>query len=179
MLSRCFITNHVNHSSRRLRGRTVILFSNAKSFVLPKFTANLSQCHERRECAQTRSGRPSVITLDLKGTVDGHFRENSLVTIDELHEVFPHISRPTPYATVTVKLRYGKICSRWAPRVITDGHKQKLKKQLRRLNGVATDFYDEGVIKLVQRLAKFRNSNWDFLHKHCILYLVVTLQLFG
>jgi hypothetical protein len=33
------------------------------------------------------------------------------------------------------------------------------------LNGVAADFYDEGIIKLVQLLDKFPNRNEDYVEK--------------
>jgi hypothetical protein len=43
-----------------------------------------------------------------------------------------HISPFVLYETVTVEIRYRKICARWIPRMLTDEHKQKkVKKQLR------------------------------------------------
>jgi hypothetical protein len=38
---------------------------------------------------EARSGRPSDIAGDLKYKIDAQVRENSRLTTDELHEVFP------------------------------------------------------------------------------------------
>jgi hypothetical protein len=40
------------------------------------------------------------------------------------------------------------------------------------LNGLAANFYDDGIVKLEQDLDKCVNSNGD----HVLLYLVVTLN---
>jgi hypothetical protein len=42
---------------------------------------------------ETRSGRPSDIAGDLKYKVDAHVHENSRLTTDELHKVFPYVLR--------------------------------------------------------------------------------------
>jgi hypothetical protein len=39
------------------------------------------------------SGRPSLITEDLKNQTDEHIRQDRRSTLDELHEKFPQISR--------------------------------------------------------------------------------------
>jgi hypothetical protein len=49
-----------------------------------------------------RYGCPSVIAEDLNKSADVHVHENGRITIDELHEVFPHVSQSVPYETVTV-----------------------------------------------------------------------------
>jgi hypothetical protein len=41
---------------------------------------------------EARSGRPSIITEDLKDKVGVHIRKNRRFTIDELHEVSPNVS---------------------------------------------------------------------------------------
>jgi hypothetical protein len=46
------------------------------------------------------------------------------------------------------------------------------------LNGLAANFYVEGIVKLVQSFDKCLNRNWDYVDKHT-LYLVVILQLLG
>jgi hypothetical protein len=56
--------------------------------------------------SEMQSGHPSVITRDLKDRVDAHVRENWRFTIDELHEVFPYVSRSVLYEIITVELRY-------------------------------------------------------------------------
>jgi oligoribonuclease (3'-5' exoribonuclease) len=88
----------------------------------------------------------------LKDRIDAHVCENRLFSIDERHEVFPYVSQTVLYELVTVQLRYRKICARWVPRMLTDEHKQ--------LNGLAADFYDEGIVKLVQHL-----DNVDYIEK--------------
>jgi hypothetical protein len=47
------------------------------------------------------------------------------------------------------------------------------------LNGLAVDVYDEGIVKLVQRLDKCLNCNGDYIENKYILYLERTLKLFG
>jgi hypothetical protein len=74
---------------------------------------------------KARSGLPSVITEDLKDREGVHVRGNRRFVIDELHEVFPYVSRSGLYETVTVQLQYRKICTRWVSRMPTDEHKQK------------------------------------------------------
>jgi hypothetical protein len=47
---------------------------------------------EGQLCKMKRSGRPSVITKDMKDRVNAHVRENKGFIIDELCEVFPYVS---------------------------------------------------------------------------------------
>jgi hypothetical protein len=42
---------------------------------------------------EEKSGRPSLITEDLKKRTDQHIRTNRRFTLDEIHEKFPQISR--------------------------------------------------------------------------------------
>jgi hypothetical protein len=42
---------------------------------------------------EERSGRPSLITEDLKNRIDQHIRTNRRFTLDGIHEKFPQISR--------------------------------------------------------------------------------------
>jgi hypothetical protein len=60
---------------------------------------------------EVQSGRPPVITEDLKDKVDAHVRENRRFTTDELHEVFPYVSRTVLYESVTVQLQYRKMAN--------------------------------------------------------------------
>jgi hypothetical protein len=53
---------------------------------------------------EARSGCQSVITKDLKDRIDAYIRENRRFIIDELHEVFPYVSRSFLYEIVTVQL---------------------------------------------------------------------------
>jgi hypothetical protein len=69
---------------------------------------------------EARSGRPSVIIVDLKEKIHAHVCENTRSNIDEPHEFFQYVSRSVLYEAVIVKLRYRKTCSMWVPRIFTD-----------------------------------------------------------
>lgn len=64
---------------------------------------------------------------DLKAKVDNHFKDNKrfTITVDELIDNFPMISRSLSHEILTKYLGYRKICARWVPRLLTDYHKQK------------------------------------------------------
>ena len=64
-----------------------------------------------------RSGRPSVITDELKQKVNLIIRENRRFTISEVYEQCPEVSRALVYQIVTKHLQYRKICARWVPRM--------------------------------------------------------------
>lgn len=72
---------------------------------------------------EERSGRPSLITDDLKKRVDDFIRKDRRVKLSELSKQFPEISRSLLYEIVTDHLNYRKICSRWVPKMLTDQHK--------------------------------------------------------
>jgi hypothetical protein len=76
-------------------------------------------------CTVKQSRHLFVITDDFEDRVDAKICENRLFTVDERREVFPHVSQSVLYKTATVQLQYRKICARWAPRMLTDEHKQK------------------------------------------------------
>jgi len=40
---------------------------------------------------------------------------------------FPQISRRLLHEIVTEKLRYNKVCARWVPKLLTEGHKKQPK----------------------------------------------------
>jgi hypothetical protein len=60
--------------------------------------------YERGDHALFYFGRPSLITEDVKDSVDAHIRENMRFTVDELHEILPYISCSVFYESVTVTL---------------------------------------------------------------------------
>lgn len=72
-----------------------------------------------------RSGRPSVITDQLLSSVNEFVRNDRRVTIDEISEHFPNVSRTIIHELVKHHLHYAKICARWVPRMLTDEHKNK------------------------------------------------------
>jgi len=59
-----------------------------------------------------RSGRPSVITDELKQKVKRIIRENRHFTISEVYEKCPEVSRTVVYEIVTEHLQYRKIARR-------------------------------------------------------------------
>jgi hypothetical protein len=99
---------------------------------------------------EAQSGRPSVITKDLKDRVAAHTCEKRLFTIDKLHDVFPYVSRSLLYKIVTVlspKLKK-LLGSKW---MTIDEVKETVMDSL---NGLVANFYEEGIVKLVQHLDK-------------------------
>ena len=62
------------------------------------------------------SRRPSVITDALKQKVNRIIRENRHVTISEMYEQCPEVSRTVVYEIVTEHLQYRKICVCWVAR---------------------------------------------------------------
>jgi hypothetical protein len=61
---------------------------------------------------EERSGHPSLITEDLKKQVDKKIRQDRRLTLDELHEKFPQISRSRLHKILSKHLGYKKICAR-------------------------------------------------------------------
>lgn len=72
-----------------------------------------------------RSGRPSLVTDELKAKVEDKIQENRRFTLSTLHESFPQISRSLLHEIVTEHLGYKKMCARWVPKNLTDVHKTK------------------------------------------------------
>jgi hypothetical protein len=71
---------------------------------------------------ETRFGRSSVITEDLKSRVDAYVHENRRFTIDELHEVFLYVSQLREcHSSAPIQ----NICARWVQIMSTDEHKQE------------------------------------------------------
>lgn len=74
---------------------------------------------------EERSGRPSVVSEELVQQVDEKIRSDRRVTLDSLHEMFPHISRTVMGEIVSEKLDYRKLCARWVPKMLTPEHRQR------------------------------------------------------
>ena len=89
---------------------------------------------------ETRPGRPSLITEALKTAVNNRILQDRRVTLDELHIVFPDISRSLLGEIVSQHLGYNKICARWVPRQLRDQHKtQRMGAALTFLTRYHTD----------------------------------------
>ncbi|KAJ4425552.1 hypothetical protein ANN_27747, partial [Periplaneta americana] len=89
---------------------------------------------------ETRPGRPSLITEDLKTKVNNRILQDRRTSLDELHIAFPDISRSLLGETVLQHLGYHKICARWVPRQLSDQHKtQRMASALTFLMRYHTD----------------------------------------
>jgi hypothetical protein len=64
---------------------------------------------------EERSGHPSLITEDLKKQIDEQIRRDRRLTLDELHEKFPQISRSLLHEILSKHLGYKKICTKLVP----------------------------------------------------------------
>ena len=60
---------------------------------------------------EQRSGRPSVISDELLQRTEKAIRANRRLTIRELHDMIPEVSRASLHEALTIKLRYRKLCS--------------------------------------------------------------------
>lgn len=70
-------------------------------------------------------GRKSVVSDDLVQRVGRMVKENRRFTITALSTEFPEVSRSVLYSIVTERLGYKKLCARWVPKMLTDGHKTR------------------------------------------------------
>jgi len=71
------------------------------------------------------SGRPTLISGDLLQETEGEIRANRRLTIRELHQNIPEVSKTAIHEDVTEKLGYRKLCARWVPKMLTGDHKTK------------------------------------------------------
>jgi hypothetical protein len=103
---------------------SLIRFLNAKNICPDKIHRQLAKVYgegvmnERNVCKwchlfneertdahnEAQSRHLSGITEDLKDGVDNHVHENRHLTIDELNEIFPYVSRSVLHETVIVQL---------------------------------------------------------------------------
>jgi histone-lysine N-methyltransferase SETMAR len=74
---------------------------------------------------EERSGRPSLITEDLKKQIDEQIRQERRSTLDKLHEKFLQISRSLRHEILSKHLGYRNICARWVPRMLADDHRKE------------------------------------------------------
>jgi hypothetical protein len=73
---------------------------------------------------EERSGRPSIVSENLKQRVDRVIQQDRRFTLDSLQNCFLQISRSLLHEVVTDHLGYRKICARWVPKKLTDQHKE-------------------------------------------------------
>lgn len=73
---------------------------------------------------EQKSGRPSLISDDLLHKIEENIRKDRRLTIRELCEFIPEVSKTLIHEIVTKKLGYKKLCARWVPKMLTDDHKK-------------------------------------------------------
>ncbi|KAJ4445317.1 hypothetical protein ANN_07122 [Periplaneta americana] len=89
---------------------------------------------------ETRPGRPSLITEDLKTKVNDRILQDRRTSLDKLHIAFPDISRSLLGEIVSQHLGYHKIYAPWVPRQLSDQHKtQRMASALTFLMRYHTD----------------------------------------
>ena len=64
-----------------------------------------------------------VMDNDLVRKVNERVRDDRHFTISDLSLHFPQISKTQLYEIVSSHLSYRKVCARWVPKVLTEGHK--------------------------------------------------------
>ena len=74
---------------------------------------------------EARSGRPSLVNVDLARKVKERVRDDRRFTISDPSLHFPHISTTLLYGSVSRHLGYRKVCARWVPKMLTDEHKEQ------------------------------------------------------
>ncbi|KAJ4433160.1 hypothetical protein ANN_15417, partial [Periplaneta americana] len=119
---------------KEVYGDTVMNERNVKKWC-KMFNNGRTNVHD-----ETRPGRPSLITEDLKTKVNDRILQDRRTSLDELHIAFPDISRSLLGETVLQHLGYHKICARWVPRQLSDQHKtQRMASALTFLMRYHTD----------------------------------------
>jgi iron-sulfur cluster repair protein YtfE (RIC family) len=71
------------------------------------FNAGRTDVHDEQ-----RTGRPSLINADLVQKVEENIHADRRVTINELHEMIPEVSKSLDHEIVKEKLDYCKLCAR-------------------------------------------------------------------
>ncbi|KAJ4436350.1 hypothetical protein ANN_18981 [Periplaneta americana] len=156
----CFKMNDVINNPTDCEVRSVIRFLNARHLKPAEIYRQLKEVYGdtvmnernvRKWCKmfnngrtnvhnETRPGRPSLITEDLKTKVNDRILQDRRTSLDELHIAFPDISRSLLGEIVSQHLGYHKICARWVPRQLSDQHKtQRMASALTFLMRYHTD----------------------------------------
>ncbi|GFY12544.1 histone-lysine N-methyltransferase SETMAR [Trichonephila clavipes] len=123
-------------------GQNVMSDSMVRRWVR-QFNEGRSEVHD-----EERSGRPFLNTEELVHAIDEKIKENRKFTISALAMEFPQISRSLMHEIVTHKLKFHKLCARWAPKILTESHKTKRM-------GCALEFltrYHEGGVDFLSQI---------------------------
>lgn len=73
---------------------------------------------------EQRSGRPSVSDETI-AKVEAEMLKDRRVTVRELCEMIPDVSKTTIHKILTDDLGYAKVCARWVPKMLTEDHKRQ------------------------------------------------------
>jgi predicted aldo/keto reductase-like oxidoreductase len=84
-----------------------------------EFNAGRKGVHDEK-----RTGSPSLINADLIQRVEENIRADRHVTINELHEMIPEVSKSLVHETVKEKLDYCKLCAWWVTKMLPENHKK-------------------------------------------------------
>jgi transposase len=85
----------------------------------PEFNAGRTDVHDEQ-----RTGRPSLINDNLVQKVEENIRADRSVTINELHEMIPEVSKSLVHEIVKEKLDYCKLCARLVRKMLTENHEK-------------------------------------------------------
>jgi hypothetical protein len=66
-----------------------------------------------------------LISDELLKEINGEISANRRVTIRNLHDIIPVVSKTTINEAVTEKLGYKKLCARWVAKIVTYDFKTK------------------------------------------------------
>lgn len=113
------IPAEIHHRLVQAYGPDVMNRQNVAKWVR-EFREGRSSVHD-----EERSGRPSVVTDGFVQEVDQLIREDRRLTLDELLEKCPGVSRTVLHDVISERLGYRKLSARWVPKMLTDEHKQK------------------------------------------------------
>jgi transposase len=64
---------------------------------------------------EQRIGEPYLVSEELLQEFEEKIRANRRVTITEMHNLIPEVSKNTIHEAVTEKLGYRNLCARWVP----------------------------------------------------------------
>jgi hypothetical protein len=84
-----------------------------------EFNAGRTDVHDEQ-----RTRRLSLVNTALVEKVEENIRADRHVTINELYEMIPEMSKSLVHEIVKEKLEYCKLCAWWVPKMLTENHKK-------------------------------------------------------
>ena len=80
---------------------------------------------------EQRSGLSSV-SAETIAKMEQEMLEDRRMTVCELHERIPEVSKSTIDKILIKHLHYRKVCARWFPKMLTEDHKRQYVEAARR-----------------------------------------------